>query len=362
MPKSFHRGFAPILLILLIAAALVGAVTYFKSKKPTPTTPQTESRPLTLQSPKPSSQATVDTSNWKTYANLKYEFSFIYPKDYIIAEGPNSVFVYPANKMLQYGSSQYLEITPLDRDYQTVVQETINLVENQKNRGKTIDKQSKKTIITFEPDTPLPDGQPKYESFTILDGNKSAIQTRYWRVPKDEASIYDQILSKFKFVSPTSGQYLAIDTSNWKKYTNSKYKFSMLVPPEMQHKFDEDVNKNNTGGIVSLDEDFFHQGEIMMCCGYAGPNLNLLIFPTKGNENEVDYGSRSVGPDSTISYITVEGNKVKKVFNYPIGNSSVGPVIKDGYAYNFEIWAGGGNDEANFNNLYKMVSTFKFTQ
>lgn len=71
-----QKGFAPILIVLLIALAIGGYLTYQKQIKSTP-----------LPQPSPSSITTSvasssdETTNWKTYTNDMFNFSFKYPGD-----------------------------------------------------------------------------------------------------------------------------------------------------------------------------------------------------------------------------------------------------------------------------------------
>lgn len=70
-----QKGFAPILIILLIALA-IGGYLFYSDKIPLPQTTSPLS-PSASQEP----NGSLETANWKTYTNTKYNFSFKYPSD-----------------------------------------------------------------------------------------------------------------------------------------------------------------------------------------------------------------------------------------------------------------------------------------
>ena len=105
-----RRGFAPIIIIALIAAFVIGigaTVGYFKLK-PKPTVPTSQVQP----SPTPadlSSETQVkddETANWKTYKNAQYGFEVKYPPqwgvedrktEFIISDGSLNFYIIPSN-------------------------------------------------------------------------------------------------------------------------------------------------------------------------------------------------------------------------------------------------------------------------
>ncbi|MDO8570435.1 MAG: PsbP-related protein [Candidatus Daviesbacteria bacterium] len=94
--RSESKGFAPILIIILIALAVGGYLLYQKQVKPV-ATPQPVIQPTSVPTISPSATDSAETANWKTYTNSKYGFSFKYPQDYAIKEESERVF-YIKNK------------------------------------------------------------------------------------------------------------------------------------------------------------------------------------------------------------------------------------------------------------------------
>ena len=93
--KFMRRGFAPIIIIALIAAFLIGiaaTVGYFKLKPQPTTTPQSTSTPADLSSDLSAkylssveTQVLEDkTANWKTFSDNKFGVSFKYPPSWKI--------------------------------------------------------------------------------------------------------------------------------------------------------------------------------------------------------------------------------------------------------------------------------------
>lgn len=82
------KGFAPIIILILLA--LVAGGTYYfgvlKNRSPLSPTPIAS----TNASPSPIAKPTVDpTLNWKKYTNPIINFSFLYPNDWISTPGAN---------------------------------------------------------------------------------------------------------------------------------------------------------------------------------------------------------------------------------------------------------------------------------
>lgn len=76
-----QNGFAPIIILILIALAVVG---YFGYKNFWPK-PKTSGVTSLVSTPTAAPAATTDpTVNWKTYTNTKYNFSIQYPKEWYI--------------------------------------------------------------------------------------------------------------------------------------------------------------------------------------------------------------------------------------------------------------------------------------
>lgn len=77
-----QRGFAPILIVLLIALGIGGYFVYknYSNNQTKVTPPQQISQPSTsLVSASPVPSDTGEAANWKVYTNIKYGYSFKYP-------------------------------------------------------------------------------------------------------------------------------------------------------------------------------------------------------------------------------------------------------------------------------------------
>jgi hypothetical protein len=68
-------------LLILISLGVILELSLKLKPQPTPTQPPTPAISQPTQEPQQKPE-TIDTSNWKTYRNEKYEFEFKYPKDY----------------------------------------------------------------------------------------------------------------------------------------------------------------------------------------------------------------------------------------------------------------------------------------
>ena len=81
-----QKGFANIILVIVILA-LLGAVGYFVFvKKSEPITQQPT--PTPTQTKTPVSPTPAPTANWKTYTNSQYGFEFKYPATFVLGQNP----------------------------------------------------------------------------------------------------------------------------------------------------------------------------------------------------------------------------------------------------------------------------------
>lgn len=82
--RNLRAGFAPILIILLIAV-LAGAAGYVVVQKNKHVQPVPSQNSTSTVATNQNTTSTVDTTSWKTYRNEKYGFEFRYPREYQIA-------------------------------------------------------------------------------------------------------------------------------------------------------------------------------------------------------------------------------------------------------------------------------------
>lgn len=72
-----QKGLAPILIVILVAAALLGGYLVYQ-KQPKPTS-SAEPSPLSTEAP---AKMEDPTTNWKTYRNEQYKFEFKHPQSW----------------------------------------------------------------------------------------------------------------------------------------------------------------------------------------------------------------------------------------------------------------------------------------
>ncbi len=199
-----QKGFAPILIILLIALAVGGYSIYSNylnnQTKPTP-------QPTTHSTPQPSPSPADEIANWKTYTNTKYGFSLKYPPTYILLDsGVGTPCIVSSQDKLNNSLSQGICINVSLADiYTNYEQASMLLIQNYEkdNTGKIpqhkIEEPDKITIIKGPYSFPEAKLENVYERTTYWKYKGGAVTAGYHNVNKNEADIYDQILSTFKF-------------------------------------------------------------------------------------------------------------------------------------------------------------------
>lgn len=239
-PKSkFPLGvIIGIIIFLLFAGGAAASFTVFKPQimklitKPTPTTP------ITVQiSPSPTPSNSTDTSTWKTYTNTKFGYSVQFPSNWeegslgsedgkgfdytMVTHGPSDV------RIQEIGINTSITDTPAQANslFETVTKKysasqlhPIIIDGVQGLSGDNIgDRWAQKNEITQ--DIFLVKGSIFYLiSIGKMDKNLNTT---------------DQILSTFKFTTPSGGltptTTQSIDSS-WKTYANSQYGFNIKYP------------------------------------------------------------------------------------------------------------------------------------
>ena len=112
-----QKGFAPILIVLILAVAISvgGYLVYQQSRlKPTPTpTPQQTAQPTSTPDTNPVLNGTGETANWKTYTNTKYKYAVEYPSDWEVTSVTADAF--PENvrftKIIKQGNKYVADAT-----------------------------------------------------------------------------------------------------------------------------------------------------------------------------------------------------------------------------------------------------------
>lgn len=104
-------------------------------------------------------------------------------------------------------------------------------------------------------------------------------------------------------------------------------------------------NSTNSGTII----ESFYQGETTICCGYSGPNLNIDI------DNSVGLNQSS---SDIVSTFDIAGQTLTKLSG--LAGVRIGLLKHAGHSLVFEI-SGKDKTEKDFGEIYKALSTFKFT-
>lgn len=220
--RSESKGFVGILVLILVIIAAIGGAYYLKSH------PYISPKAVTSSSP------AADTSIWKIYTNTKYGFSLKYPPTYVLVDSePESTCIASSQDKLNDNLSQgvCININPADL-YTSYEQASAILIHNyeKENTGEIpqqkIEEPDKITVTKGPYSLPEAKLENVYERTTYWKYKSGAMSAGYRNVNKNEADIYDQILSTFKFT-----QYSCPET----EYVNCM----PIVTPEKQHLCDK---------------------------------------------------------------------------------------------------------------------------
>lgn len=233
-----NKGFAPILIVLIVVAVLAigGGAYYLKTKNEAAVTKQEQNQAVPL--PSQSASSSQELVGWKTYHNDQYGFEFQYPRGFQVkqcvsyATGTLDLSIYPNGDMdicalssralLIAGDFPEIELDILRVSSKQVQAEEDELGYNIK-LGKIIaEKIQDSQISIYYGATSLGTAA---SSFFYND--KLMVYAKTWHVSKTTNNFMKQILSTFKFTSSTP----QVDTSNWKTYRNEKYGFEFKYPP-----------------------------------------------------------------------------------------------------------------------------------
>lgn len=203
-----QKGLAPILIVVLIAALAAGG--YFIYKLPrtsvTPPTPQTTPAPSPTPSPSPALTDTEEISNWKTYTNTRYGYSFKYPQD-LYLKTPSAV-----ENTVTFLFEKYRGQTLIDQPEFGISASTDGKpLEELVNSIKAIAKQTGQ-VVSFQ-EIKL-EGERAYRNENIIKDNPMSnittlvnhnnisykITLFYSEMTEKQKSLYDQILSTFRFL------------------------------------------------------------------------------------------------------------------------------------------------------------------
>ncbi|MBI4157225.1 hypothetical protein HY502_00025 [Candidatus Woesebacteria bacterium] len=178
-----NKGFAPIIILVVIALAVAGYFAYQNMQlKKSADNKQQAAVPSTTSYPSPTANP---TANWKTYTNQEYNFSFKYPSDLAVRENKNPsltenaeiVLVGELSDKFFYVNLGYLEDGTDKADMKFEYKDSV-----------IASKQAKMQTITTG-------GKVTQVSYGVKNENTDMVISSNF-----EEYIFDQILSTFKFI------------------------------------------------------------------------------------------------------------------------------------------------------------------
>lgn len=213
-----QKGWAPIVIVVLIAILAVGGYLIYKLPRTsvTPPTPQTTPVPSPTLNPSPAPTGIDETTTWKTYTNKKLGVEFKYPSDWYLLELPDADLSVFLNDSPMKATQTDAPLGPiyigLNVCMNTVTEQkypcTKSITESVSNLQSIFSKDSlqiKEINISGKRGTQVygivTSGQPYegvYMKQSFLPLNDYQILITLNR--KDWDSIYAQILSTFKFL------------------------------------------------------------------------------------------------------------------------------------------------------------------
>jgi hypothetical protein len=202
-----QKGFAPILLLVgIIVIALIGGGVYYLGTKNTSTPAQNQ----IAATPTPS-HLKEPASNWKTYTNTQYGYSIKYPANANFSEETFTQSQF-------YGKSLgaiHIGIPAKNPNKESPTSKIVNvyiwnsstdqpLYSAAMKHGKYIDIGNYKALY----DVPLREAGPEQKIYYIQGPNKFYEISQDDLLPLEESSIFDQILSTFKFLDSNEDEVL----------------------------------------------------------------------------------------------------------------------------------------------------------
>jgi len=319
--KQAQKGFANIVLVVILVGILIGVVGYWIISR-------NMERKRFIERPQP-------TLDWKTYDSPNWHFTMQYPADSQIDENYHydliqNVSIHGVSFSLPV---KYWQGTNLGSDSKISVEVNektcgaknfVNGMIKQDTTEVINGKTYNKTISTdagagnFYTETVYSISAPwsknvcygirlflHSSNLSVLQENNPNIKA-YDSIKIDE--LFNQFLSTFKFIQPT------INTSNWKTYTNSQYGFEFSYPS---------IYKTNviSGGsaiqgeisivrILDITKDAYVANTLSLSIWDNSKQLSLLDWATQ-NSRYSNYGPNSFNTDfknevisghKTISY------------------------------------------------------------
>ncbi|MBI2018289.1 hypothetical protein HYS96_01145 [Candidatus Daviesbacteria bacterium] len=183
-----QKGQVQIILIGILVLAVVAAGAYYLGRQ---TTPKPSLAPvITSQTPQPSPSPTDETANWKTYTfknpNIPYNYVISHPSEALVNE---EIKGYSGKTILNIngGTMEILVNLDVQGEVDPVKSESINVAGNETTKFYMND-----TTVIIKA-VPFPDAKNTVLfQFNLPKDTQKA---------KELESVFDQILSTFKFIN-----------------------------------------------------------------------------------------------------------------------------------------------------------------
>lgn len=371
-----QKGFANIILVIVIVAVLVGAVGYFAFVKKS----------------EPTQTSKVETTNWLSFnsvkdTGIKPNFSFKHPSNWIqkgsIDGGAASyISFYDRNTYSQKCDEAVNGVTtchvtgrvasalvsgpsmsPAKIEYNSETKEAI-----------TIDGYQGTKITGFvksgvELNTYI--GKPGQKEMRIIVPNVNGIRFEFTMLieSKTDEATFNEIL---KTIVLSSTSIATLDkTANWKTYSNSGLNFSINYPDGFQLKEDNAISKCDTRNKSFVC--FPPQEENATSKVFSGADGYFWVF-IENNTKNLDatglrddyYKNDEYGYQYQDSFVKVAGVNSYKQGRYDLGVIEKYYIPKSGKVYRLEFefnfdTPNQNLKESKINLISDVLSTFKFT-
>lgn len=232
--EFMQKGFAlPLVLIGILLASFVGAGGYYLYQTKTK-----DAQIITAPQPSPESQVKDETANWKTYINKKYKFTIKYPESWYVSEympGSPLILLFdrnpvPKDTILTHPWQEFtitvdnLYPSKIFTEIGTIKGEVVDKVEYGRTNITKTDFKGLSAIKSYL-ETPTfsgLEGSPSTSIYFNYSSNGWVIRYPNINYNGEHDSLYDQILSTFKFLDD--------ETANWKSYKNEEFGFVIKYP------------------------------------------------------------------------------------------------------------------------------------
>lgn len=240
--KGFKIALFSFVGVIVISSLLFTGI-YLGQKRNTNKSSITE-----YSTPSPDVTPTPDiTTDWKTYTNA--DLSFKYPSTYTIIEPLSGTLVIANHKDKFSHLGQYIAVdTRLTGTYTNYDQAVQGLRDQfTDNKKYTIDQKNSSVTVTIGPyslaDVGIEINKMLYEKHIYWKHKNGAVTAHYANVDLEQAKIYDQILSTFKFSNesqPTLQPSPTVSVS--KTYKDSEIGYEITYPES--YKFTKTYGKD----------------------------------------------------------------------------------------------------------------------